>query len=387
MNHETAEERPHHPHGPSSLKHKKECPGYQSREGETEATAMGTRIHHAVENRDGSQLEDEKEIWIYEECVKGMDEAIDNLHAITGVQPVVMIEERLHMDLIVTDTFGTADVVALADRDAALIDHKSGVSHIDPPPDNLQSMAYAIGVFQANPQVETIHARFTVPQCGEPLDGIYYRSQLPEYMKEIAKIILDAERVSSKWTDDGGTPSMHELSPCESCAWCKNQDRCPALGAIAIEVATRYAPEVLPADGVRFEDFDDPVEVGKMLVIAGIMEKWAKGYKYKTVTAVKDGELELPFHRLKSMGSPREVTDFASLLHVSEGIGITKDELLSAAKFSLASLGEIVKTRAPRGKKGELVRQFEEDLELHGAVTRQNERFSLVSTKNDEAYD
>lgn len=385
MNNETCHERPHAKIGPSSLKYFNMCAGYQPHGGSSAASERGDRIHFALETGDWTQLQDEEEIDITQECFDQREALITAFKISTGdTDPIRLMEERLYMDLGCTETFGTSDLLVISGKHGLKIDYKSGVSAIDPPPENWQSTAYCIGAFQAHPELEEITMAFICPRFSpEPLIGTYYRDQLKEYIRRVAKVVLRAEIVGDKWTDDGGRPDIHELNPGDACTWCLNPDRCPALGAVAIEVATRYAPELMPEGGVRYDEVWDPVEKAKLYTAAKILEKWSKSFRYKMVSDAKDGE-EFPGLRLKSMGSPREVTDIKSLVTTCEEHGITTEQLLHAGKYSLAELGKIIKDRTARGKKSEAVRDFEDVLEFSGAVTKQAERFTLVGREDDD---
>jgi hypothetical protein len=83
------------------------------------------------------------------------------------------------------------------------------------------------------------------------------------------------------------------------------------------------------------------------------------------------------------MGSPREISDPVALREFATECGFGIDEILSAATFSLSSLTKIVSAKAPRGQKQDAVRQFEEGLEMFGALTRKPERFSLKPVSGD----
>ena len=372
--------RDHADISPSGVKMVRQCPGFRNREGPAgPAAEKGTRIHEAIEARDPSELHDEDEYMIYEACVRDMDQMIEDLRVMTGIEPVVHQEIRLPIDLGAHKTFGTADVLAIAGEWAVLHDHKSGISYIEPPPQNDQSTSYAIGAFQKFPEIQHIRASFSVPKRDELLIGDYHREELHGYVEDVGTVIVIADYIRKMW-DSIGQPPVELLNPGDPCRFCKYQEenRCPALGALIFDVVKRYdAGGILPADGsIHGTDIDDPEVLARLLPLAGIAERWAGGIKSKAMqTALRDQKF--PGYTLKSMGSPREISDVAALKDYAEGCGFSIEEILKAATFSISKLADVVKSKAPRGQKTDAVRAFEDGLETFGALTRKPERFSL----------
>lgn len=384
MTRETPEERPHSEFGPSGLKCLEACRGFKNRGGTSAAAEKGTRIHSALELEDPSELVDEDEYNIYLQLVADRDKVLADLEETTGIKPVMHQELRLRIPLGSTETFGTADIIAISGSVAVLYDAKTGVSKIDPPPDNWQSTAYAIGLFEMFPDVKVIHAVFSIPVRSELLEGYYYRDNLPEYVAAVGTLITEAAYVRRMW--DGGSPPLEILTPNDNCRYCEfnESNRCPALGALVFDVVKRYdGGGALPAEGsIHGSDIEDPEVLAKMLPLAHIAEKWADGVKSKArMVAMRDGKF--PGHVVKSMGSPREISDPVALKEFATECGFSVDEILSAATFSLSSLTKIVSAKAPRGQKQDAVRQFEDGLEMFGALTRKPERFSLKPLSGD----
>lgn len=375
MDNETPEERPHAEFGPSGLKPLTYCRGFKNRGGTSKAAEKGTRIHLALETGNTAELEDESEYDMYQACLADLDSELALLEPGYARHD----ELRLHMDLGSCTTFGTADIVAIDGYNALLLDFKTGVSYIDTPPENWQAKAYAIGVFQMFPHVQFIKAVFSIPARQELLSGVYFRDFLPEYIREVGTLITEAAYVRRLW-ETLGQPPVELLQPNDNCAYCEfnESNRCPALGALIFDVVKRYdAGGLLPADGsIHGSDIDDPVVLARLLPLAGLAEKWAGGIKSKAmVTALRDKSL--PGYTLKSMGSPREISDAAAMKDYAESCGFSIDEILKAATFSISKLADVVKSKAPRGQKTDAVRAFEDGLETFGALTRKAERFSL----------
>lgn len=368
--------RPHAEFGPSSLKHIHNCPGWESRGGTNSAAEMGTRIHEAVEIRNPSALHDEKEVEIYEKLLEDMDGAIEFLHTRTKIEPTIHQEIRLEMQLNGCETFGTADIVAVAGNCAVLHDHKTGIGKVDAPPENWQSTAYAVGVFQMFPEVNSIFASFSLPQRNELLVGEYTREKLAEYIDKLSAAIQQAMRTRPQWAF-GGVPDWEQLSISNSCQYCLHKDRCPALGHTAQEVVKRYNPEQLPSGNISGKDIEDPEVLARMYVIATIVEKWAEGIRYRAVEMAKQGH-ELPGLRLKSLGSRKIIVDKAGFLNYASERGLSAFDIIELSDVPLAKIRDHYASKAPKGKKTAWARDFEDGMQAERILDKGAERFTLT---------
>lgn len=368
-------DRGHAEFGPSSLKYIASCRGWKSRGGTSDAAEMGTRIHEAVESRNPSALRDERELSIYEQLVEAEERWISTVF--TDGDSTVLREELLDIALpYECGTFGTSDLIAVGKDTALVLDHKTGIGEIDPVEKNWQSKAYSIGVFQKFPEVQTIHAVFLIPQRNEELHGTYTRDMLPQMEEEIARTIVLAKTVRPKWHI--GQPELEELNPNNGCQYCAFQAQCPALGALSVEVATRYEPDLLPEGPIRSTEVDDPEALGRLYIVASIVEKWAEGIKRKSVLSAISG-LPPAGYKLRSMGSSRKITDILGFIKTAEEkLFIDKGELMQFAEFPFAKIRDYYAGKAKRGEKASYAKIFEETLSEANVVESGTERFTLV---------
>lgn len=369
-------ERPHAEFGPSSLKHIHNCAGWVSRGGTSEAAEMGTRIHEAVEIRNPSALHNEKELQIYHALIQDLDQQLEALAAVTGEPVTIHQEIRLEMKLDGCETFGTADIVAISGDYALLHDHKTGVGRVDAPPENWQSLAYAVGVFQQFPDVNTIIASFSLPQRNELLEGNYYRGDLPRYVQQLSDAINRAAKIRPQWGADTA-PNFEDLSISNSCQYCLHRDRCPALGHTAQEIATRYRSDLLPPGPIDSSSVDDPEVLARLYVVAKVVEKWAEGIIYKAVGQAKDG-VQLPGLRLKSLGAKRNVVDKIGFVQYAESIGMTVGEIIELVDIPFGKVRDAYAAKAPKGKKTDYARRFEAGCESDRLLEKGPDRITLV---------
>jgi hypothetical protein len=369
-------ERAHAEFGPSSLKYVSICAGYHGKDGNNAASEKGTRIHEALEVRDPSALVDEDEVQIYERMVAEEDEVFQNVFG--GIDGVTINREmRLVLDLdCETPTFGTSDIVAWKDNVGLQVDYKTGISKIDEPRKNWQAKAYVLAAFQMYPELETIHFAFLIPKRDEILVGTFNRSELDDLRNEISAVIKKAETTRPKW--DSKTIDIDDLNPSVNCRFCRHEEHCPALGAVAIEVAKRYRPDLLPDGPIASGDVDDPSTIEKLYIVAKIVENWASGIKHKATGMAHDG-VEFETLKLKSMGALKKTLEKNYLAQIAIKHGLELNEIIEAADLTMGQLSKALYDKAPKGKKSFVVDSFEKEAIDLGVVEVGSTRYTLSS--------
>ncbi len=357
MNSVDHSDRAHAEFGPSSLKYVSLCAGYHGKDGNNAASIIGTRIHEALEVRDPSALESDEEVQIYSRMIEEEDEVFTNIFGGTdGV--TIQRENRLVLDLdCQTPTFGTSDIVAFKGNVGLQIDYKTGISKIDEPRKNWQAKAYVLAMFQST-ELETIHFAFLVPKRDEILTGTFERSEMGQLRKEISDVIRKAETTRPKW--ENKSIDIDDLNPTVNCRFCRHEEHCPALGAVAIEVAKRYRPDLLPDGPIASGEVDDPAAIEKLYVVAKIVENWASGIKHKATGMAHDG-VEFDSLKLRSMGSLKKTLEknYLAQLAIKHGLGL--DEVIEAADLTMGQLSKALHEKSPKGKKSFVVDSFEKE--------------------------
>lgn len=363
--------RGHAEFSPSSLKYVASCPGYEGREGTNAAAEKGTRIHEALEVRDPSALHDEEELQIYDQICKD-EEAF--MQEIIGDEEYVEHNEMLtHVQLNGTSTWGTCDRLILYGDKAIMGDYKTGISVIDSPRDNWQAKAYALGAFQKFKDIQEITFVFYVPVRHEVLHDVFKRDEMPEMTKELSWVILEGERIRPQW--EYGTPPIEDINPTVNCRFCAFEAKCPALGAIAIEVAQRVADHPIPDTDI--DDPDDMATLEQLWAIAKIVTNWATRIKAKAILKAKEGE-EFPSLRLKSMGATRKCNNNQKLLELAKEFDMPDEELLTLATFPLQKVATAVSKRAPDGEKGQVKQDFLDSVTEAKIVDVSETRYTLT---------
>lgn len=362
--------RGHAEFSPSSLKYVAACAGYVGRSGTNAAAEKGTRIHEALEVKDPSALHDESEHEIYEAIVSDEDAYLAIFSNGKAYEEFNEIQVDIKLDG--TGTWGTCDKFVKIGSRAVMIDYKTGISKIDEPRENWQAMAYTVGAFQAHKEVDEIDFVFFIPVRNETLTGLFKREELPDLIKKLSKVIKRGEKIRPQW--ENGAPSIYELNPTVNCRFCTHEDTCPALGGLAVEVASRVADDALPKGDI--EDPDDPATIEHLYVVSKIVTNWANRIKAKAMGMAKEG-VEFPNLKLKSMGAPKKCTDNIKLARLAEEFDLDKEEILNIASMPITKLAKAVGDTAENGEKKQKTKDFLDAAEDLDIVSNSDTRYTL----------
>ena len=366
--------RDHAEFSPSSLKYVAGCAGYNGREGTSAAAEKGTRIHEALEVMDPSALHDEEELNIYEQIVSDEKAFLSNVFgdAYDGDLLVELYEVRVDVALDGVSTWGTCDRLTMHNGKAVMGDYKTGISIIDTPKENWQAKAYALGAFQAYPDIKELTFVFYVPVRDQILNDTFTRDDIPQLTKELSEVIERGEKIRPQW--EGGQPDMDDLCPTVNCRFCRHEDHCPALGGLAIEIASKISRNIPPDTDI--ENPEDPETVELLWAVAKIVANWSTRIKSKAIEMAKTGTV-FPSLRLRSMGSSRKCTDSTALIELAEEFGVDKETVMGLANIPLKKVADEVSKIAPDGEKGQKAKDFLDAADEADIIHVSEKRYTL----------
>tara|TARA_R100001443_G_scaffold116619_2_gene137619 strand:- start:2219 stop:3340 length:1122 start_codon:yes stop_codon:yes gene_type:complete len=363
--------RGHAEFSPSSLKYVAACSGYTGRSGTNAAAEKGTRIHEALEIRDPSALHNEEEVMLYEKTVEQEDNFLDEV--IGDVERIDHNEIQVDVQLNGTQTWGTCDRITLYDDDKAVMgDYKTGISIIDEPTENWQAKAYSTGAFQKFQKLNEIIFVFYIPARNEVLSGTFTREGLSKVVKDLSYVIKSGELIRPQWEDD--VPDIDRLNPNINCRFCKHEEKCPALGNVALEIAHRVSESAIPKTDII--DPKDPQTLEQLWSIAKIVTNWASRIKSVAVDEAKKG-MEFPTLKLKSMGASRKCIDNQKLVELAKEFNLDEEDVIRFANFPLKKISDEVGRLAPDGEKGQRSRDFMDALTEASIIDVSETRYTL----------
>lgn len=336
----------HAKHAPSSLGYKEACPSWCGRSGTNPAAEEGTMLHAALERDDFSGLNEEQEF------VCGLCRDFREGEVSTMESPVIYKE--LSLSICGGLTRGTADFVAVDSSRAILMDWKFGRSEVEPARTNAQGCAYALGVFERFPEVQTLELHFVQPRTESISSHTFRRSDMQKMALRIMTII---RRANARNKEEH--PGMH-------CRYCRKQARCVALRNLALPIASQYAdfPEELHASNIS-----DPRMMARCLDCAKILKEWADAVNFHAADMAANG-IEIPGYKLTTRAGRRTIPDALAAYGMLQDRMSLEDYLSCCGSVSIDALTDKVSAHAPRGEKQKTKDALVSDLIGEGIITQ-----------------
>ena len=326
------EEKEHSEHSPSSLKEKAKCPGFRNdRTRDNTAANRGTLGHLAVEkaNLDVIPPDDPKLREAADQCLK----YLASLRKQVGPHKELR-EQKYHM----IDQFGHVDHIILHGDKAELIDYKFAFGEYVA--DSPQFWAYAVGLWDAHPEVSEITVHVLLPFRGViDRESFSREKDYDRLSAQITSIIASARR------DDPATylTGAH-------CAWCAKQASCPKLSTLAMTIASGYKADELSIPA-QYDpaNITDPHVIALAKRAAPIMKSWAEKVDQRALQMRLEEGIEIPGYELAERALPFKVTDAQKAWDVVRD-RISPEAFAACAEVSIGALEKAIARTAPRGE-------------------------------------
>jgi len=405
------EERVHHPYSPSTLQNLEACPSYRGRESDTphERTTAGTRAHGVVDTgEDDTKLGDDdavhaadcldfvarRQTLMEEARQRAVDELattlwgtrlpegaeLDAQKNAEGATPVIIELKEIYLPVDDIDT--TAGYVdrALIDHTrerAELFDWKFGMWAVEKADNNLQGIAYSLGLFHKYPSLKTIQFWFKQPTLDLVTEAIFTREMIPALYLRVQTVVARAREARQR--EDFAT--ANPVVP--ACNFCSNLGVCPKVAAFACKIGSKFFPLEMPAD-VTPTMIMAPAETKLAMRLSQIMAVWSGAFRANVTDRVLRGAAEMPAGYTLQSRSNREVVAPEKFKSLALGFLTQKeyDDITPVPGFG--AVEECIKDRAPRGQKKLAIETFQKSLEESGAVVRSQPYSFLRAVSEDK---
>ena len=363
----------HHELGPSTLKYVEICPGYRSSNESNPFAEEGTLLHAAAETGKLDGLTDEQVRCVRTvlQYVEGIEGDVDETHKELRVKIVYRPDG--------SSIFGTVDLILILGTHAYIIDYKFGRGEVDDADVNIQIQAYAKGVFDKFPQIETATAVLLLPRRDELLEAEYTRKDMIDVGMRLDLIISKAEEE---------TPDLRPNT--EGCRYCKHRLTCTALSDKLLPIAKKYERSVDDFQVALWHNYDpaqidDPTVIGQMLNVASVLDRWAGAAKKQALKLAEEEGREIPGYDLRWRTPSSKIEDaqeaFETLAHL-----FTPEEFMEACNVTLAQLSKALSKKLPRGEKKNARGTVELALEEAGLLLGEEDRERAPYLKKQKTF-
>ena len=243
----------------------------------------------------------------------------------------ILIEEKVSLEPWgIESCWGTADcIIPEPFVIMHVIDLKYGKGVAVSPENNLQLMLYALGALhlldsQNQFCFEKVRLHIYQPRVS---GGVSYWDISVASLKDFVPIFKEAVREATEIPDKETMP----LSAGEHCKWCSAKPICPKL-----------MQDSLTAISINPNIVKDQKELGKLLVLAKLVESWANSIWSLGQDQAKRGNIPANFKLVRGRKSRKWISDKAVVDEFGTDLG---DELYTPPKIiSPAALEKIVGT-------------------------------------------
>lgn len=357
-------------------------------------TTAGTRAHGMVDSgEDDTRLSDDDAVAAAEcmdfvdmrrrmleaEAQEALQAAKDQAGSEEGARPdpaLFTVEELSEIYLPVDDrkfpdcdstTAGYVDKV-LINYDctyAEMFDWKFGMWPVESAKNNLQGIAYVLGLFRMYPRLKKIRFFFKQPLLQSTSDHEFSREDIPALYLRVQAVVARAR--SATW--EMANPAV------PACNFCDRLGECPKVAAFACQVGRKFHPLAIPEE-INPSLVNSPEGVADGLRLAGVLKVWCEAFRRQASDRIIRGDAPLPpGQRIQEM-QKRIVADDDKLRAVSLQF-LTMEEYSSTLSPTFGDLEKLIKEKAPRGQKENTVKEFQTALFDAGAV-KLGEKFSFL---------
>lgn len=400
-------ERSHHPYSPSSLQSLEACPHYASRDSKHIRTIAGTLAHKATETReDNDELSDDDAIHVaacldfYDKIKSEMEEesriafeaACEDCHLNSCPMPEPSdssVEEGTETYLEVDDltfsdcrstTAGYVDrwILSYDRKHGKLVDWKFGVWPVEDSENNLQGMAYMMGLFRKFPSLETVEVIFKQPLIDTVTRHTFSRADLPSIYLRIQTVVARARLAREK--ESAGDWSMAQPRT-TACNFCAKIGLCPRVQEFACKVGKKFHPLGLP-DDITPTMIQDPQNTKIAMELAAVVKVWGEAFKRQVADRVIRGDAVMPEGYGSRTVQKRELVSIETYKNLALNF-LTPQEWESCLDTTFGQVEKIISRKAPRGMKEKTVEEFQAQGNALGA-TKLGQPFSFLAMKSEK---
>ena len=379
------EERAHHPYSPSQLQSLEACPCYVGSSSENERAIAGTIAHKATETGEDDARLDDLDAAAVADCLDFIEGrrkifednrlralAIEKARLISAELPPVEELKEIYLpvdDLTLCDgtqhtTAGYIDhgLVSWDRKYAEIYDWKFGRWPVEGAKNNLQGLAYALGMFKRIPTLKRVCFYFKQPHLDAITSHTVTRADVEGVYLRIRTVVCRACAARKSQSFETAQPHV------PVCNFCSRLGSCPKVAEFACQLGKKFYPLEIPDEITPTAVLTDrDVQVG--LRLSQVVAVWAKAFRSQITDRVVRGAAAIPEGYLLQSKSTRKILDLEKFRKVAMKF-ITKKQYEKCCEPTFGAIEEIISEEAARGNKSAEVKRFGELLENEKAVGR-----------------
>lgn len=371
-----AAERGHHPDSPSSLQSSEACPLFQNENRDSLASIAGTLQHKACEAEDPSLCDSEEQQEAVRKCLSYAQQVGAEKYA-SVAETIVLKEVYLSVGTEQSAGFmgitgGFPDLVYLADTFADILDWKFGRVPVTATKDNLQGIAYALGLFEKYKSLQFITVHFFAPYQGwsdeeHRAKYVHTFARVDQGALELRLRTVVARKQAAVGRLDRTGAWGDAVPKNDLCIYCARKGDCKKLHALVLRSSEKHSDFVQPTE-LNPLALSKPEQVVMAFRWAGQVEKICAAVKDRCRKIVIEDNLDLGDEVKIVKRTERQLKNVQVLVEGARRHGVTLRELVPLFNIAFTKVEELVKGKAPKGKGAATIRSLQADWNENGAT-------------------
>lgn len=352
-----SEERKHHPYSPSKLQCLEACPVYESRQSINEASLMGTAQHNLADTGVDDPTIPDFRAEAAAECVLYTEEIIKKYPGGTVLKEVYLPVD----DEDTTAGYLDFGIVSEDGTMAEIVDYKFGQNAVEDADNNLQGIAYMLGLYKKFPTLKTCKISFILPHRDEINTHTFTSDQFSGLYLRVVNTVRRA--IASRNDFSKATPTTG------TCLFCANVGKCSSVTELVVKLGKKFAPLQIP-ESVTPSLLLDPAQVSQGLKLAQVVSAWADAYRSQATAKTIEDPTFIPEGYTLVTTQKRKVVNARSLGELAKSLlpEGDREKIDDLYEIPISKVEKLISTAAPRGLKDATVKEFSEKAVESGAV-------------------
>lgn len=268
--------------------------------------------------------------------------------------------------LFLGTTAGYMDIgiISVDETEGEIIDWKFGNNAVEPADNNVQGMAYALGLLKRYPKLKRIKVRFIMPHVDYATEHTFVRADFDTMMVRVRTIVHRSIEAAKDPEDFSmATPNT------SSCLFCGLIGKCTKVAEVSLKLGKKYRPLEIPAN-VTPSTVSDPKDVAIGIRLAAIVATWAEAFRRQATARTVEDPNFIPEGYVLVESQRRAVIKAHALGEIAKGYIPPEHQHLVDALFDvpIGELEKLVSTWAARGEKEKTVEDFGKKALEQGAL-------------------
>ena len=210
-------------------------------------------------------------------------------------------------------TAGYIDVAVISadQKTAEIIDWKFGAWSVEPAKNNLQGIAYLLGLLFRVPTLEAITVHFVMPHRDEIDFHTFQRADFADLHLRVSTVVARAHFAQTS----GNFDRCNVMSPC--CLFCGNKGTCTKVAEFALKVGKKYSALHVP-ENVTPSLMNNSAHAKQSMEVAQLLEAWGKAVRAQITARAIEEDVWLPEGYKLRARTASEITDWRRVVEMAK---------------------------------------------------------------------